>query len=147
MVRNTGARFGLNMISAISPKGALRFMVVEGGVGVPQLVEFLRRMLINGKRPIFLILDGHPVHRSKAVKEFVRSSEGTLRVFYLPPYSPELNPDELVWNDVKNNGVGRKMICSPVDLKKGVISHLRGLQKNPEKVQSFFQAPSTRYAA
>jgi transposase len=135
------------MISAISPKGALRFMVVEGGVGVPQLVEFLRRMLINGKRPIFLILDGHPVHRSKAVKEFVRSSEGTLRVFYLPPYSPELNPDELVWNDVKNNGVGRKMICSPVDLKKGVIPHLRGLQKNPEKVQSFFQAPSTRYAA
>jgi len=68
-------------------------------------------------------------------------------LFFLPPYSPELNPDELVWNDVKNNGVGRALICSPVDLEHVVHSRLRLLQKNPERVRAFFCSEDTRYAA
>lgn len=74
-------------------------------------------------------------------------TSGKLRLFFLPPYSPELNPDELVWNDVKNNGVGRTLVHSPKDLMRAVVSRLRYLQKSPDMVRSFFQAPEISYAA
>lgn len=147
IVRVTGERFSLNMISAISAKGELRFMVVKGGVGAKVFLTFLKRLLQGRNRPIYLIVDGHPAHRAKIVKNFVASTEGKLKLFFLPPYSPELNPDELVWNDVKNNGVARSVISQPRDLHRAVVGRLRFLQKRPERVRSFFQAPDTRYAA
>jgi transposase len=146
VVVSTGARFTINMISAISSKGHLRFMTVQGGVGAKVFVEFLKRFLLGSKRPLFLILDGHPSHRSKKVREFVESTRGMLRIFFLPAYSPQLNPDELVWNNVKNR-VGRSMLAGPRDLKKKVHSQLRWLQKNPAVVRNFFQEPHVRYAA
>lgn len=147
IVRVTGQRFGLNMISAVSPRGALRFMVVKGGVGARVFIQFLKRLLHGRRRPVFLIVDGHPAHRAKIVKSYVESLEGKLRLFFLPPYSPELNPDELVWNDVKTNAVGRSKLDGPQDLHRAVVSRLRFLQKSPARVRSFFQAPDTRYAA
>ena len=147
VVRVTGQRFSLNMISAVSPRGALRFMVVRGGVGAEVFIEFLKRLLHGQRRPIYLIVDGHPSHRSKKVKDYVESCQGKLRLFFLPPYSPELNPDELVWNDVKNNGVARTLVHAPADLMRAVLGRLRYLQKTPERVRSFFQHPETRYAA
>ncbi|MGH9626540.1 MAG: IS630 family transposase, partial [Bryobacteraceae bacterium] len=147
IVRVTGQRFSLNMISAVSPRGALRFMVVKGGVGAKVFITFLKRLIHGQRRPMFLIVDGHPAHRAKIVKQYVDSLEGKLRLFFLPPYSPELNPDELVWNDVKNNAVGRAKLDGPDDLHRAVVSRLRFLQKRPDRVRSFFQAPDTRYAA
>ncbi len=147
VVKVTGARFGFNMISAVSPKGQLRFMVVEGKVAAAEFCEFLRRLAYNTPRPIFLILDGHPVHRSAKVKQFVATLAGALELFFLPPYSPELNPDESVWNELKNNGIGRMAITGPDDLKRRVIAYLRQLQQFPALIRSFFLAPSTRYAA
>lgn len=146
IVISTGARFTLNMISAISSKGHLRFMTVKGGVGARVFVEFLKRFILSAKKPQFLILDGHPTHKSKLVREFVESTKGKLRIFFLPAYSPELNPDELVWNSVKNR-VGRSMLGGPIDLKKRVHSQMRWLQKNPNVVRNFFQEPHVRYAA
>ena len=96
VVRVTGQRFSLNMISAISPRGELRFMVVKGGVGAKVFIGFLKRLVHGARRPLFLIVDGHPAHRAKLVKAYVESLEGRLRLFFLPPYSPKLNPDELV---------------------------------------------------
>ncbi len=90
-------RYGLNMISVVSARGLLRFMVLRGKVNGPRYVEFLKRLMHNARRPVFLILDGHPVHKSRAVKAYAASTHGHLRLFYLPPYSPELNPDEQVW--------------------------------------------------
>lgn len=147
IIRTTGARFGFNMISAVSPKGHMRFMVVEGRVAAQQFCEFLRRLVIKAEKPIFLILDGHPVHRSAKVKNLVESINGKLQIFFLPPYSPELNPDEHVWNDLKNNGIGRMLVAGPDDMRRKVISHLKFLQRNPVLIQSFFQAPTTAYAA
>ena len=147
MVRVTGQRFSLNMISAISPRGQLRFMVVRGGVNASVFVDFLKRLVHGQRRPIYLIVDGHPAHRAKKVKEYVEQLQGKLRLFFLPSYSPELNPDELVWNDVKNNGVGRSLVYGPADLMRVVLGHLRHLQKCPEIIRSFFQHPNTRYAA
>jgi transposase len=146
VVVSTGARFTINMISAISSKGALRFMTVHGGVGARVFITFLKRFLLGAKRPLFLILDGHPSHKSKLVREFVASTNGKLRIFFLPAYSPQLNPDELVWNNVKNR-VGRSMLAGPIDLKKRVHSQMRWLQKNPSVVRNFFQEPHVRYAA
>jgi transposase len=147
VVRVTGERFSLNMISAISPRGSLRFMVVRGGIGARVFIEFLKRLMHGRRRAVFLIVDGHPSHRSKSVKSYVESLFGKLKLFFLPPYSPELNPDELVWNDVKHNGVGRTLVHGPRDLHRAVVARLRYLQRSPKIVRSFFQAPDTRYAA
>lgn len=147
VVRVTGQRFSLNMISAISPRGSLRFMVVRGGVGARIFITFLKRLMQGRRRPVFLVVDGHPAHRARIVQSYVASLEGKLKLFSLPPYSPELNPDELVWNDVKNNGVARALVEKPKDLKTAVVSRLHYLQKTPEHVRSFFQAPETKYAA
>ena len=147
IVRVTGQRFSLNMISAISPKGNLRFMVVKGTVVAKTFVTFLKRLMQGRRRSVYLIVDGHPAHRSGMVRTFVESLKGKLKLFFLPPYSPELNPDELVWNDVKNNGVGRSIVAEPHDLQRAVVGRLRHLQKTPALVRSFFQAPETRYAA
>ena len=147
VVRATGQRFSLNMISAISPRGKLRFMVVKGGVGAEVFIRFLKRLIEGAKRPIFLIVDGHPSHRARAVKAYVESLGGRLKLFFLPAYSPELNPDEQVWNDVKNNAVGRTRLEDPEDLHRTVVGRLRFLQKSPQRVRNFFQMPETRYAA
>jgi transposase len=146
VVRTTGERFGLNMISAVSGRGHLRFMVVQGRVTAARFVEFLRRLVYRAKSPIFLIVDGHSIHRSRSVSRFLQSLQGRLRLFYLPPYSPELNPDELVWNDLKNQGVGRMVIEGADHLHYAVVSHLRLLQRCPALVRSFFRSPTTAYA-
>jgi transposase len=147
VVSSTGARFGLNLISAVSAQGEFRFMVTPGRVGARVFIEFITRLLHNADRPIFLIVDGHPAHKAAAVRKFVASLNDRFRLFFLPPYSPELNPDERVWNDLKNNAVGRKSINSLETLKRDVISHLRSIQKSPERVRHYFQNETTRYAA
>ena len=143
----TGARFGLNLISAVSSRGLLRFMVVQGKMTAPKFIDFLKRLLHKARAPVFLIVDGHPTHRAMLVKKFVREQEGRLRLFYLPPYSPELNPDELVWNNLKNHGVGKQIITGPEHLKTTVLRHLRSLQRRATTVRAFFQGPHVRYAS
>ena len=135
------------MISAVSPKGAMRFMLVKGRVTAGVFVDFLKRLIHNWPRSVFLIIDGHPVHRSVAVSKFVASTEGQLQLFYLPPYSPELNPDEQVWNHLKNRGVGRQPVTGPDQLKHLIISHLRRVQRLPSLGRSFFNLPETVYAS
>lgn len=146
VVISTGARFGLNLISAVSAQGEFRFMTVKGKVGAARFIDFLKRLIHNVDRMIFLIVDGHPAHKAKMVTRFVESVKDRLQLFFLPPYSPELNPDERVWNDLKNNAVGRKFISSPKELNKAVISHLRLVQKSPDRLRSYFQNETTKYA-
>lgn len=147
VLRTNGGRFGLNMISAVSPRGQLRFMVVGGIVTAQRFIEFLRRLAHGAKSPIFLIVDGHSVHRGAKTRQFLEGLGGKMRLFFLPPYSPELNPDEWVWNDLKNQSVGRMALEGQAHLKRSVVSHLRFLQKTPHLVRSFFQTPTTAYAA
>lgn len=146
VIRTTGARFSMQMISAITARGRMKFMTHNGKVNAKVFCEFLKRLMHNAANKIFLIVDGHPVHRSTSVKKFVQSTKGKLRLFYLPPYSPELNPDELVWNNVKSK-VGRSLIKGPDDLETKVRYYLKSLQRNPETICAFFQEPNVRYAA
>jgi len=146
IVSSTGARFSVNMISAVSPRGQMRFMITKARVTAKVFIEFLKRLLVNASGPVFLIVDGHPTHKAKCVRRFIESQQGKLKLFLLPPYSPELNPDEYVWNDLKNNCIGRRVLSSKAQLRKQVLSHLRKLQKIPALIMSFFQSPTTRYA-
>jgi transposase len=146
IVSSTGARFGANLISAVSAQGQLRFMLTKGRLTAPVFIEFLKRLLVNAPGPVFVIADGHPTHKAKSVERYVAEQDNKLALFILPPYSPELNPDELVWADLKAHGTGRKLITSVTQLRKTVMAHLRQLQKLPELVRSFFHAPHTRYA-
>jgi len=146
VIKVTGARFSTNMIAAVSTRGLLRFMVHKGSVTADVICVFLNRLMHGAQNPIFLIWDGHPTHRSKKVRECIESYNGKLEVYFLPSYSPELNPTEQVWRSVKNHGVGRKSIFGPDQLKSAVVGYLRRLQKIPEIVAAFFKHPDCRYA-
>lgn len=147
VVRTTGARFGFNMISAVSPKGMLRFMVVEGTVGADQFIEFIRRLVHGTKRNVFLIVDGHPTHKAKKVRSYIDSLNGQVSLHTLPGYSPELNPDEWVWRNLKSGVMGKLQHLNKETMKAEAISHLRRLQRQPEIIKSFFHSETTHYAA
>lgn len=141
----TGARFSVNMISAVTPKGALRFAVFEGTTTAKSFIAFCKRLLHDAAGPVYLIVDGHPSHRAKAVSTYVASTEGQLKLFFLPGYSPELNPDEWVWKNVKNDRIARAGVTSKDDLKAKAVGALRRLQKLPGLVRAFFADPDLRY--
>ncbi len=145
VVPATGQRYSLNMVSAVSPRGEMRFMTVSGQMNAGKFIAFLQRLLHGAKRPVFVIVDGHPSHRARKVFDFIQSTHGRIRLFFLPPYSPELNPDEWVWNHLKNHGVGKRVIESRDGLRRAVMAHLRHLQKTPRLIQAFFHDPSLRY--
>ena len=138
----------MSLISAITSKGRMRFMVkATGGLNADVFIEFLKRLLLGETHKIFLIVDRAPAHRAKKTKAFVESLGGRLKLFFLPPYSPDRNPDELVWKHVKADTVGRMVVMGKVDFRTKVVSSLRSLQRNPGKICSFFQKPSLQYAA
>ena len=147
IVSTTGARFGMNLMSAVSRTGQMHFAVVEGKVNAEVFIEFLKRLIHNRRKPVFLIVDGHPTHKAVMVRKYVETVADRLSLFLLPPYSPELNPDELVWNDLKNHILGRKVITGPEQMRKVVLTRLRWMRKTPSHVASFFRAPETKYAA
>lgn len=144
VVKATGKRFGLNLVSAISPRGEFRFMMTKGTFGGKEFVEFMKRLLSTCKRKVFLIADGHPAHKSKLVRKFLEEAKGRLRLFFLPPYSPELNPDELVWNALKGE-MGRKSFWGQGDMETKVLGFMRRLQKSPDKIRSFFREKHVSY--
>jgi len=145
VVPRAGARFSLNMISAVSPRGECRFMVHEGTATADTFCTFLKRLAAGVDRKIFLIVDGHRIHRARKVRALLKAMKGKIRLFFLPPYAPQLNPDELVWAQVKRR-VGRQVVRDREALKAVVLGVLRSLQRMPEKVRSFFRAPECRYA-
>jgi transposase len=146
VIRTTGARFGLNMISAVSAKGRMRFMTIKGRMNADRFIEFLERLIKNETKPVFLIVDGHPVHRSKRIQVFVASTHGRLKLFHLPPYSPELNPDEQVWSHLKHHRLGKMVIKTKEELIAKVNSALRSIQRTSSLVMSFFRHKECCYA-
>jgi transposase len=120
-------------------------MLTEGRVPAAVFIDFLQLLLVNAPTSIFVIVEGHSTHRANSVARFVAEQAGKLALFFLPADSPELNPDELVSNDLKNHGTGRKLITSLAQLRQIVISHMQA-QQLPDLLRSSFRAPDTRYA-
>ena len=130
----------MSLISAITSRGHMRFMIKEeGGVNAA--------LVAGAKRAIFLIVDRGPAHRAKKTAAFVDTLGGKLRLFFLPPYSPDRNPDELVWKHLKADTVGRMAVTGKDDFERKVRSSMRQLQNDPPKIRSFYQKPSLQYAA
>lgn len=147
VVRRLAARFSQSMISSLSNLGVLRFMVYDGALNTKIFLKFLRRLVQGATRKIFLIVDNLRVHHAKLVMAWVNAHKDKIELFFLPPYAPECNPDEFVNNDVKQAMSRKPAPKSKNELKHGLTSYMRGLQKRPDKIKAFFQAPSVRYAA
>lgn len=147
VVRQPGQRFRVNLLSTLTNLGVLRFAVFGGRFTSAVFIEFLRRLLRSVGGPVFLIADGHPVHRSKKVREWVAAQGGRVELFFLPPYCPELNPTELLNNDVKGNVPRLRRAKDKPELTAEVRSYLRQTQRRPEIVRNYFRADHVSYAA
>ena len=146
VVRTTGARYSVNMISSVSAQGKLHFRVIEGTVDADVFISYLEALLEDiPDRKIFLVVDGHPAHRAKKTKEWVTKTDGRLRLFELPGYSPQLNPDEWVWKSVKADRIGRAGIKSQEDLRAKAESALQRLVDTPKIILGFFRSPDLHY--
>ena len=148
MIADSGDRFGINMISAVSAQGQMFFDCFEGMMESQRFIEFLKNLRKSAGTPVMVIVDGGSYHKSKAVKEFLQAEGESLgiRLILLPPYSPELNPDEQVWNQAKKR-LGRMSINSKRDLRDAVQCVLTAIQAAVQLVQSFFHLPHTIYAS
>jgi transposase len=144
-VESSGARFSVQMISVVSAKGQMRFMTFTGKMNADTFIEFLKRLIYKADKPIFLVLDGHPVHRSRKVKEYVATTNGRLRLFVLPPYSPHLNPDEWVWSWLKSHRLGRATVSGSDQFRAMVNRYLTQLQKLPGVIRGFFGDKNLAY--
>lgn len=147
VIEATGQRFGCNMIPAITNQGRLNCMVFKERFTAKVFLEFLRRLLRQSDRRVYLIIDRHPVHRSRKVKNWVEANEKRLRLIFLPSNSPEINPDELLNQDVKSNALERQRPGNQTELMGKVRSYLRSRQLKPDIVANYFQGKHGQYAA
>lgn len=147
VLRTKRHRHRVNYLATVSAQGTVRFKLYEGKFESGVMIEFLRRLVSGSERRVFLILDRHPVHRSAAVQDWLTEHEAEIRVFFLPPYSPELNPAEYLNCDVKGGVHGKPPTLSIQALTQRVSSHLHMLQKLPGRVKRYFKHHSISYAA
>jgi len=147
VIPGTGQRFRCNMISTVTNRGRLSFMVFKERFTSRVFLEFLSRLVRQSSRKVYLIVDGHPVHRSRAVQQWLDEHAGQIRLFRLPAYSPELNPDELLNQDVKTNAVGRQRPSDQRQMIATVRSYARSTQRHPQIVRAYFREEHVRYAA
>jgi len=146
VIKTSGKREKVNVISAINNKGKLRFMLFETGFNSDVFIQFLKRLMHKQQTPVTLIVDGHKSHFTKDVKAFVAGTQGKLKIYQLPAYSPELNPDELVWNNAKQKVAKSKHTPSEKRFKEKVQDTMADIQKNTILIKGFFNEPNVAYA-
>lgn len=147
VIAGTGQRFRCNLMSTITNRGELSFMVFKENFTSAVFIKFLRRLLRLRQRKVLLIVDRHPTHRSAKVKRWLAQHGDEVELFFLPGYSPDLNPDEYLNQDVKSNALGRQRPATRSEMIEGVRTYLRRTQRQPAIVKSYFQAEAVRYAA
>jgi transposase len=148
VIRLSAKYTSVNMISSVTNQGLVRWMVYDGTLDAKMLIRFLQRLIRGAKgRKIFLILDNLRVHHAKVVQTWLADHTKEIEIFYLPSYSPELNPDEYLNCDLKAGVHTMPPVRSTEQLKAAVSSHMRTLQKTPKRVAKYFEHPSIRYAA
>ena len=146
VVQVPGRRFGCNVISALTNKGEMSFMVFEGRFQAPNFIAFCERLIKQARRKVFLIVDGHPVHRAALTTQWLKANTAHLERFFLPGYAPDLNPDELLNGDVKRV-IGQARPRDRDALKAAARKWLHRRQKQPHVLVKFFDEPHVQYAA
>jgi len=145
VVKTSGQRQSVSAISAVTARGAFWYSVYTGRLNATRFVEFLKAFMRNRRRPVFLVLDGLPAHKARLVAAYVQSLEGRLELHFLPGYSPDLNPDEFVWNHLRHHGTTKTPLRKNESLRNRVQRNLADIQRSPKLVRSFFRAPSVAY--
>lgn len=147
VIKKTGQRFSLNMISAISNKGHLQFMIIDGRFNSEVFETFLKQMIKYSRQKIYFVTDGHPAHKTKKLNEWLEANKERIEVFFLPPYSPELNPQEYVNQDVKTNVIGKKRPINKAQMRNNVEDFMNKRKNDKRQVQKYFHVSHVRYAA
>jgi transposase len=142
-----GRREKLSMISTVTNQGKTRWMIIEDAFNSDRFIEFLEALIIDSGRKVFLIVDNLRVHHSKPVKEWLEKHEQEIEIFYLPSYSPELNPDERLNADLKYAMGSKVQVRTKKKLRDATNQHMTMLENSPERVKSYFQDPRVKYAA
>ena len=145
VVATTGQRQKVNVISAVTASGAFWCQIYTERLNAQLFVQFLREFMRSRSGPVYLVVDGHPAHKANAVKSLIKELKGKLELYFLPPYAPDLNPDEFVWAYMKTNGVSKKPLRKNESLKERVESDLASIKGNRQLVKSFFGAESVAY--
>ncbi len=140
-------KFRINMISAITNTGKSMFALYDESINVDRFIDFMQRVIDSSEKKVYLIVDNLRVHHAKLVKAWIGEHGDKIAIFYLPPYSPEFNPDEYLNQDYKRNANKEKIPLNQKELKENTLVHMNALQNDPEKVANFFKHPSVAYAA
>jgi transposase len=147
VIKKTGQRFSLNMVSAISNKGHLEFMLLDGTFNGTIFIAFLGQLIKYKHDKIFLVVDGHSAHKTKAVNAWLEENKSRIELFFLPPYSPELNAQEYVNQDLKTNAIGKKRPINKDQMRANAEKFMKKRQNNKKQVQKYFHQKHVRYAA
>ena len=147
VVERPGQRQSISAASAVNARGAFWYCTYQGGLNAELFVSLLKKMMRRRSKPVHLVVDGLPAHKTTLVKAYIASTNGMLTLHFLPGYAPELNPDELVWSHVKRTGVARSPLRSGEKLQEKIESQLAAIKQMPRLVRSFFKAPSVAYIA
>ena len=147
IIKATGKRYTVNMISAISNKGHLQFMLMEKGFNSEVFKTFLQQMIKYSKKKIFFITDNHPAHKTIKLNEWLKENKNKIEVLFIPPYSPELNPQEYVNQDLKTNIIGKKRAINKEQLKDNINNFMNKRKKDKPQVKKYFQHKHAKYAA
>jgi transposase len=147
IMRLNANRKSISMISSITNQGKLRFMVYRDAMNADLFTKFMSRLIKDAGRKVFLVVDNLRTHHSKPVKEWLDAHKDEIEVFYLPSYSPELNPDEYLNCDMKGAVHSGLPARNEKELKTKVVSHMRKLQKLPKRIAKYFKHPRINYAA
>lgn len=145
VVKESAKRLKLNHISAVTNKGEMRFMTYTSTMTQNKYILFLGRLIQSHDRKVFLIADNLSVHHGKKVRAWVEEHKDEIELFFIPSYSPELNPDEYLNRDLKKNVHGKRAPKNQTELKENVLSFMRKLQKLPERVMKYFNSPKVEY--
>jgi transposase len=147
IVKTSGQRQKVSVISAVNARGGFWFDVYTGKLNAERFQEFLGDFMERRPDPVFLVVDGLSVHKAKSVKRFLEEElAGRLELHFLPPYAPDLNPDEFVWSHLKTNGVSKRPLKKNESLSDRVFEDMFAIKKDKTLIKSFFQAPSVSYA-
>lgn len=146
VVVTSGQRQSINAISAVTARGEFWAATYTGKLNAEAFVAFLQDFMKGRTSKVYLVIDGHPAHKANIVKRYIQTMQGRLELHFLPPYAPDLNPDEFVWSHMKTNGVSKRPLKKNECMRKRVEEDIANIQKNPALVRSFFCAASVAYA-
>jgi len=147
VLQHTAKKFKINMISAITNTGKTLFSLYEEAINTDRFIEFLQKSIQSSNSKIFMIVDNLRVHHAKAVKKWVSEHKEQIELFFLPAYSPDLNPDEYLNQDYKKNANKNSLPTTKKQLENNTLAYMQTLKQNPQKVANFFKHKSVLYAA